>query len=77
MSENNRILLEKNQSELELFGYLLGDYAYRIRCKYFHGERAIKIISFEGDYEIRIIKLAISVIESFMFEHLIDMLNEN
>ena len=68
---------EKNQSELELFGYLLGDYAYRIRCKYFHGERAIKIISFEGDYEIRIIKLAISVIESFMFEHLIDMLNEN
>ena len=77
LKNNIEELLKNNNYEgkLSAYGYLLGDFSYRLRCKYFHGNKASNIYCFGDEFNLNAIKISIESLKSFLYDHIVDVFN--
>ena len=59
-----------------LYSYLVFELPYKCRCDYIHGNRALLLLSFENEYEVRMLKAASYFVERFLQERIPSMINE-
>lgn len=64
---------ENNLVELSAYGFMVVDFPYYLRCKYFHANKPLELFSFEGDMELRTITIANGLLEEFLDKHLYEM----
>ena len=50
--------------------FFVFDFSYYIRCRYFHGETPLPLVSYDDDYEMLFITLANSFLERFLDNHI-------
>ncbi|MBR0353508.1 MAG: hypothetical protein IJH53_09940 [Oscillospiraceae bacterium] len=56
--------------EISLYGYLLCDFCYYLRCTMIHASKPLPLFSFENDTEIKVLKVANNLLEEFLDNHL-------
>lgn len=66
-------LLTREETPLNLtpYGYLLTDFPYYLRCKFFHANRPMELFSFQSDMELKAIRIANGLLEEFLDENLV------
>lgn len=61
---------------MTLYGAILCEYAYYIRCKYFHGGKTITLLSTYNEYEVSVFKVISYFLERFLEEKIPEMFEE-
>ena len=56
-------------------GFVIGEVAYLLRCDYFHSDLPIMLVAFENDYELKALMCINSFLESFLDNHLNDIIS--
>ena len=60
-----------------LYSYLVFEFPYNCRCDYIHGNKALLLLSFEDEYEVRLLKAAGFFVERFLQERIPVMVNKD
>ena len=73
LADNIKSLLTREGKALNLtpYGYLLTDFSYYLRCKFFHANRPMELFSFQSDMELKAIRIANGLLEEFLDENLV------
>ncbi len=78
MSEIHNLLQENSlDGKLSAYGYCLLDFSYFLRCNYFHANEPIPLNVFDNDMVLSSVRLANSLIEEFLDEHITDCILTN
>lgn len=59
--------------DYDSYGFLLSDFPYYLRCNYLHGSKAAILVFYRNDYESGQLKVANSVLETFLDDHILDL----
>ena len=57
-------------ADVSVESFFVFDFSYYIRCKYFHGETSLPLVSYDDDYEMLFITLANFFLERFLESHI-------
>lgn len=72
-----RLLYDDKKLDISAYGYLMTDFAYYLRCTLFHANKPVLLFSFEGDMELKAIRIAQHLLDGFITEHLSELFKEN
>lgn len=53
-----------------IYFFLVFEYPYICRCKYLHGSKALLLLSYENEFEIRRLRTASFFVEKFLSERI-------
>lgn len=59
--------------DVSLYGYMLTDFPYYLRCKLFHANRPLELFSFTDDMELKSLRIANGLLEEFLDKELISL----
>jgi len=57
--------------DLSAYGFLLTDFSYYLRCRFFHANRPVELFSFADDLEIKVLRIVNGLLEEFLDENLV------
>ena len=58
----------KGMDRQNLYFFLVFEYPYICRCKYLHGSKALLLLAYENEFEIRRLQVASFFVEKFLSE---------
>lgn len=76
LTNQNQVIdcLKKRSPEpnanLSYESFVLADYSYYLRCKYFHGEKPIPIVCAENDVETKNLEICVEKLSEFLFKNI-------
>ena len=65
------------ENTMSIYGLLLIWFPYQIRCKYFHGEKAIPLLCFENEAPLPALRVVNLLLEKFLDNNLADWFDKN
>ena len=68
--EGFEVLKEVCDDTITFYGFILCEYAYYLRCKYFHGNRTITLLSTYNEREVCILRLLCYFLDRFLIENI-------
>lgn len=59
--------------EINVKVFLMVDFSYYLRCKFFHANNPIPLIIIENDKEIKAMKIAQQLLDTFLSQHIVEL----
>ena len=67
---------EMENVDITLYGYLLCDFCYYLRCTMIHANKPLPLFSFENEMDIQVLRTANNLLEDFLDNHLYECFKE-
>lgn len=63
-------ILKQINLDMTPYSYLLTDFSYYLRCAYFHGNKPTKLLVYEDEKDILMLRVSIGVLQDFIYKHI-------
>lgn len=61
---------DRNEFDMTPYGLLVLDYAYYLRCNYFHAGKPLPLFNFESDVELKSLNIINELLKEFLDDNI-------